>query len=150
MRGKPPFLINKGNHMRNIPAYAGKTYYPHKPGWYIAEHPRVCGENHEQVLHDRKHCGTSPRMRGKQALLSSPVLPPRNIPAYAGKTIIYGISRTLVPEHPRVCGENLGTISAQVLTRGTSPRMRGKHLRESPSSTKPGNIPAYAGKTHRM
>ena len=86
MRGKRVPDINELSHMRNIPAYAGKT-----PGRGLnhnqsAEHPRVCGENHQQAHTDLTYAGTSPRMRGKLVRLPCQLSAMRNIPAYAGKT----------------------------------------------------------------
>ena len=91
--------------------------------------------------------GTSPRMRGKRTL---PVLRAkwhRNIPAYAGKTIIPYLGRVKNSEHPRVCGENCLLMRLFLSLGGTSPRMRGKliTLQLQPSQVR--NIPAYAGKT---
>ena len=50
--------------------------------------------------------GTSPRMRGKRANSTYDQLKPRNIPAYAGKTMARNGFMAMTAEHPRVCGEN--------------------------------------------
>ena len=70
--------------------------------------------------------GTSPRMRGKQAAGTPNNPTTRNIPAYAGKTIIGMNYSSLFPEHPRVCGENPARPLLLFMLSGTSPRMRGK------------------------
>ena len=57
--------------------------------------------------------------------------------------------RKLIPEHPRVCGENIFDGVAPVGVEGTSPRMRGKHSYRHFPGAPARNIPAYAGKTHR-
>ena len=86
-------------------------------------------------------------MRGKPIDALTPVMPIRNIPAYAGKTTVAHARQPLQTEHPRVCGENGNTPQTGKMTSGTSPRMRGK---PAAGQIPPGfqrNIPAYAGKT---
>ena len=86
MRGKRTGPRTITNHLRNIPAYAGKTTtwmaFPERS----PEHPRVCGENSERDIQDSGKAGTSPRMRGKQQQTSPNGHCSGNIPAYAGKT----------------------------------------------------------------
>ena len=112
----------------DIPAYAGKTHSSDGVFAGAWEHPRVCGENKP-----RSRCwpcayGTSPRMRGKQRCVSGRNLLRRNIPAYAGKTPRWSKQCSTNTEHPRVCGENGGTLETTLLGKGTSPRMRGKPI----------------------
>ena len=76
--------------------------------------------------------------------------PPRNIPAYVGKTaIVTGLSAPAA-EHPRVCGENPWVPSCWASMAGTSPRMRGKHVDYGIDMFHQRNIPAYAGKTKSL
>ena len=130
MRGKRSnsnqFFIAYGN----IPAYAGKTCYRAQTGREFPEHPRVCGENLPYGLPLGIGDGTSPRMRGKHVPAISRARRIRNIPAYAGKTVMRAPT-----SHPRG---------------GTSPRMRGKRVLDSDPGTGYGNIPAYAGKTRSI
>ena len=86
-------------------------------------------------------------MRGKRILLRFFFLNLRNIPVYAGKTLVTRGANYGSREHPRVCGENAGSMMAQESVGGTSPRMRGKRQPGLLLLPKPGNIPAYAGKT---
>ena len=107
MRGKPPPQPRFSPHLRNIPAYAGKTTGAQSMTHTMGEHPRVCGENKRKTRNPSPPVGTSPRMRGKlksyllvnlmregtsprmRGKLDPPLLranPQRNIPAYAGKT----------------------------------------------------------------
>ena len=87
MRGKPHPHVGLVLGVRNIPAYAGKTI----AGTYIwrplAEHPRVCGENADNVVMPVFNAGTSPRARGKRPKAHRGRLVGRNIPACAGKTL---------------------------------------------------------------
>ena len=86
-------------------------------------------------------------MRGKLGAFHGRHILSGNIPAYAGKTIIYVPFNSYSTEHPRVCGENCGPLKHMLITVGTSPRMRGKLTREMLGNVILGNIPAYAGKT---
>ena len=147
MRGKPWTSDNTPTTIRNIPAYAGKTFINLKRNGIWEEHPRVCGENGNGDLGSLVKRGTSPRMRGKRRRGRHSSASTRNIPAYAGKTCCpagWGYCR---PEHPRVCGENALQTHTPRWGKGTSPRMRGKLRRRYPSRAGRRNIPAYAGKT---
>ena len=86
-------------------------------------------------------------MRGKLDRRTPPPFPSRNIPAYAGKTILAIAVATGVKEHPRVCGENRMLCFDVYYIMGTSPRMRGKQQRLPWWAGLLRNIPAYAGKT---
>ena len=91
--------------------------------------------------------GTSPRMRGKRGKQGYYLLRKRNIPAHAGKTLGVTLKSSIMPEHPRACGENSYKGSRWYNDRGTSPRMRGKHhILAAPGFCRR-NIPAHAGKT---
>ena len=90
------------------------------------EHPRVCGENVRAGQGRHAH--------------------DRNIPAYAGKTLVKPLICSPATEYPRVCEENLEFIGSLLNRVGTSPRMRGKPRRVLGPSVGRGNIPAYAGK----
>ena len=113
----------------------------------LMEHPRVCGENTGYTVGPGTLIGTSPRMRGKRATYPSPDSPIWNIPAYAGKTVVAVTIVFFLPEHPRVCGENVLPILQFRIDIGTSPRMRGKQSSFFTQSLQTRNIPAYAGKT---
>ena len=112
-----------------------------------AEHPRVCGENVIPTSERPELMGTSPRMRGKPDDDVIEAVQKRNIPAYAGKTIVLRLGRRPAPEHPRVCGENDEAFKLANADGGTSPRMRGKLRQYFLRHRGLRNIPAYAGKT---
>ena len=132
---------------RNIPAYAGKTVAVRHVQHVKPEHPRVCGENAQVTSWCLDGGGTSPRMRGKHVSGYGVFDKERNIPAYAGKTLLPPLHKRLEQEHPRVCGENRMIPRSATFTLGTSPRMRGKLDYNPRSQIKFRNIPAYAGKT---
>ena len=148
MRGKLQAGRGRKIRERNIPAYAGKTMLALVTAIGGAEHPRVCGENTAGSDFTGVQGGTSPRMRGKRKAMKTLVRNSRNIPAYAGKTLVVGNRKAVHREHPRVCGENGIQQILNVTIMGTSPRMRGKRYRKSGLTTLMRNIPAYAGKTN--
>ena len=91
--------------------------------------------------------GSSPRIRGKPVLDVAVVFGAGLIPAHTGKT-------TGAPEvpakgwaHPRAYGENRGVPLLLRRRRGSSPRIRGKLLRNRRSGRVNGLIPAHTGKT---
>ena len=92
--------------------------------------------------------GSSPRMRGKPPRVREHDYRSRLIPAHAGKTSEIVAVSYAGKAHPRACGENpQGKLIAEK-SRGSSPRMRGKHLRIKGESPSLGLIPAHAGKTN--
>ena len=86
-------------------------------------------------------------MRGKVFISSAADAAAGITPAYAGKS--YGVcgALTMRQDHPRLCGEKLGTIVYLVVVLGSPPPMRGKDSEESLNSTVFGITPAYAGKS---
>ena len=150
MRGKHQSRVRGGTGKRNIPAYAGKTTTAGMVSMPAAEHPRVCGENVIPTSERPELMGTSPRMRGKPDDDVIEAVQKRNIPAYAGKTIVLRLGRRPAPEHPRVCGENDEAFKLANADGGTSPRMRGKRGGAISRILLERNIPAYAGKTSRV
>ena len=72
----------------------------------------------------------------------------RFIPAYAGNTLSGSDSRRNKPVHPRVCGEHNGSLNAEPMWNGSSPRMRGTPRVRSLPDRRHRFIPAYAGNTH--
>ena len=114
------------------------------------EHPRVRGENYSFDAAYRAGLGTSPRARGKLVLGTKPDTYPGNIPACAGKTQQRARHSQLMPEHPRVRGENLGAADGRLGAVGTSPRARGKLMLHIENVGFHRNIPACAGKTKTL
>ena len=100
--GKPILSPTHGN----IPAHAGKTEGEHGLVLKGEEHPRARGENLLTGVRSMYSGGTSPRTRGKLPVLDPYCLPPRNIPAHAGKTYRPRRLHCRPGEHPRARGEN--------------------------------------------
>ena len=107
------------------------------------------GENPHTAVKPIRTNGTSPRARGKHSDANNQRGIYRNIPACAGKTHAEVLLSALIPEHPRVRGENYGCAVHDPHHRGTSPRARGKHNCFDRPLVSNRNIPACAGKTGR-
>ena len=71
----------------------------------------------------------------------------RLIPACAGKTSTASSKASKTWAHPRVCGENALVACFTTLSRGSSPRVRGKRRDNLRRYQERGLIPACAGKT---
>ena len=94
-----------------------------------------------------RNIGSSPQVRGKHLELRVPFAAFRLIPAGAGKTPSLTITPACTAAHPRRCGENgLKTPDGKVKS-GSSPQVRGKHVRGFGYEEMSRLIPAGAGKT---
>ena len=114
------------------------------------DHPRVCGEHSVLLCFFEFGLGSSPRMRGTPSPPGRRVSGLGIIPAYAGNTPQAETSSARSRDHPRVCGEHCRGVPADLLGRGSSPRMRGTRIVSVSRPDKPGIIPAYAGNTVRL
>ena len=86
VRGKPIRHRPPPARRRLIPARAGKTSSRSTPMTRMPAHPRACGENLPQQGQRMPWVGSSPRVRGKRAVVITNVFQARLIPARAGKT----------------------------------------------------------------
>ena len=130
-----------------IPACAGKTPGPPSTSRARWAHPRVCGENDNATALQCARHGSSPRVRGKLDERGLDALPPRLIPACAGKTPRPRCGTSSPGAHPRVCGENPNPATFTWTCGGSSPRVRGKPSWGSTAAPSSRLIPACAGKT---
>ena len=136
--------------MRLIPAWAGKTPTRESSAGPRPAHPRVGGENSRRIDREAAVDGSSPRGRGKRLDDGFDLGEGRLIPAWAGKTRPKRPTRTWLPAHPRVGGENNWLPADYARLAGSSPRGRGKRWAQQASSCGEGLIPAWAGKTVRV
>ena len=130
-----------------IPAHAGNT--PSFLLLYVqyGDHPRACGE-HAMLPGSRRHgWGSSPRMRGTQALRFGRPTDMGIIPAHAGNTRSFSPASPVPQDHPRACGEHSVRHSKRSAILGSSPRMRGTLSESNPHLTINRIIPAHAGNT---
>ena len=125
MRGAHKHLGEGGRIDGIIPAYAGSTSYVIARPQPSRDHPRVCGEHASSNLSATKGAGSSPRMRGALPDSFSAIFGAGIIPAYAGSTPLPPKPFTPARDHPRVCGEHVGSQFLGKIVEGSSPRMRG-------------------------
>ena len=87
-------------------------------------------------------------MRGAPNLHIVRVYLTRIIPADAGSTFPFPPYHWLTGDHPRGCGEHLGSSGINLTLSGSSPRMRGAPTLWLALAVLVGIIPADAGSTH--
>ena len=86
VRGKPLRCHVRRVDHRLIPACAGKTVATFPIASRNGAHPRVCGENTQQLRLAHPQQGSSPRVRGKPMSATTTSRLTGLIPACAGKT----------------------------------------------------------------
>ena len=133
--------------LRIIPAYAGNTFWSMWSSRSSGDHLRLRGEHDTRFQLERGIEGSSPLTRGTRVSLSIISAPPGIIPAYAGNTPRWRISRSCVQDHPRLRGEHIIGIISHRASAGSSPLTRGTLIVAYLRLVDPGIIPAYAGNT---
>ena len=149
MRGTPAWWRCRRGQGGLIPTYAGNTCQSVKGLNPDGAHPHVCGEHTTGVLSLFIKRGSSPRMRGTQQFLHNTSLQNGLIPTYAGNTRPGRFRWRFWRAHPHVCGEHSGPFPPLLVTRGSSPRMRGTPNILQQGLPLTGLIPTYAGNTGR-
>ena len=91
--------------------------------------------------------GSPPRMRGKLTPAAVDQYGNGITPADAGKTGFCTCGAACTGDHPRGCGENCMMWNPLIMTKGSPPRMRGKHLKSRGFRRRTRITPADAGKT---
>ena len=167
MRGKLEVKEFKSTATRIIPAHAGQTSTLGMTVVRPSDHPRACGANlfdsssSTHAVGSSRACGangvwgvfnirghgSSPRMRGKPAVIYPRLGARRIIPAHAGQTEKSHQKQWFAPDHPRACGANKGAFAQTLSADGSSPRMRGKPEHRHPGHGHRRIIPAHAGQT---
>ena len=130
-----------------IPAHAGKTSRASRTHSRTWAHPRSRGENRRFRRSYVMGFGSSPLTRGKRLGDQARRLPPRLIPAHAGKTPVGPTKPPKTAAHPRSRGENITQQSNGYGSLGSSPLTRGKPGRGLGDQARGRLIPAHAGKT---
>ena len=147
VRGKHSRGGGADHFSRLIPARAGKTCGGARSRSPPGAHPRACGENDGGFVAPLVVEGSSPRVRGKRALVLDCDFEGRLIPARAGKTFVGCTSSPSGSAHPRACGENVALSVRRTARAGSSPRVRGKRYIDAGDTGAARLIPARAGKT---
>ena len=125
MRGALCANLALGIRVGIIPADAGSTLASRMANYFAEDHPRGCGEHPWGGAGNDEPEGSSPRMRGAQAIIPMIGLPSRIIPADAGSTGKLQRPDHVGQDHPRGCGEHRSGCQRKQGRRGSSPRMRG-------------------------
>ena len=146
-RGKLRLVHWPTRQLRLIPAHAGKTCGPPRPGPSAPAHPRSRGENSFSIPYRADMAGSSPLTRGKLSSCVRVQADPGLIPAHAGKTLIPALAGVLAGAHPRSRGENDDIRRTPAPVKGSSPLTRGKRVAGRPQLRADRLIPAHAGKT---
>ena len=93
---------------------------------YVAEdHPRACGVYYRDPVYTPVACGSSPRVRGLLHDIGDKIEEIRIIPARAGFTARVTVRKMWKLDHPRACGVYLTGLYCDVVSTGSSPRVRG-------------------------
>ena len=150
MRGKVWHGVALADGHRITPAYAGKSCIYRSTTSISWDHPRVCGEKLDRMLHHRRMTGSPPRVRGKGAHKPVRLLDGGITPAYAGKSSRARLRCRCTWDHPRVCGEKNGLGTKICSSPGSPPRMRGKVPRNLTDYQTRRITPAYAGKRRAL
>ena len=147
MRGKLSCVFESLIVCRITPAGAGKTISYQPMPRQSEDHPRRCGENTDSGRICCCYVGSPPQVRGKLGDKSNQSAPFGITPAGAGKTEPATVCVSFFQDHPRRCGENVSSIAALLLFRGSPPQVRGKHAFKRGFGGCNRITPAGAGKT---
>ena len=127
LRGTLIFVVLFRILERFIPAFAGNILYGARRPYPRAVHPRVCGEHVRTQKASVISIGSSPRLRGTSHPRVRPAAVERFIPAFAGNISSPFYFSSVLPVHPRVCGEHSPHCRQNFCTAGSSPRLRGTY-----------------------
>ena len=130
-----------------IPAGAGLTGISKLPMWQIRDHPRGCRAHTYDANTSARVWGSSPRVRGSQGCVDVMEGFTGIIPAGAGLTSVRSNFQKSPWDHPRGCGAHPPSGCTIRAILGSSPRVRGSHLRGIARVPCRGIIPAGAGLT---
>ena len=111
---------------RFTPAYAGTIRYHAIRHLQCQVHPRVCGDDPQSFEATQKCQGSPPHVRGRWKKKICCMGSQRFTPACTGT--IFSLLLKIVNEkgHPRVCGDDLPSVSLRRRCTGSPPRMRGR------------------------
>jgi len=145
VRGTADSAESYDARIRITPACAGNSCTRTCTRAWPGDHPRVCGEQPHVVCQPVALMGSPPRVRGTGSdakPLSSLV---RITPACAGNSFAFTRGDLNMRDHPRVCGEQVVSVSTCVLWLGSPPRVRGTATLHQPLLGVPGSPPRVRG-----
>ena len=126
MRGKVFVDITTRICYRITPACAGKRNHEDPNQKFCKDHPRLCGEKHNNFTFIFSLEGSPPLVRGKVPFFLFLSLSIRITPACAGKRLQNHRIRYISEDHPRLCGEKRPRITDFKPVVGSPPLVRGK------------------------
>ena len=132
---------------RITPACAGKTRSFKIVRVELPDHPRMRGEDKKVTKEGFQISGSPPHARGRPALLFRRFPDFGITPACAGKTQSAPSARSATPDHPRMRGEDRGSMRAGLSVQGSPPHARGRLRPLRRTGLSRGITPACAGKT---
>ena len=128
------------------PACAGKSTPWGKRVTPERDHPRVRGEENDEMTTEEDEEGSPPRARGRGRAPPCTSSPSGITPACAGKSTARRLCRLASPDHPRVRGEEWKVNFPVGKTEGSPPRARGRVHGLVCHGAATGITPACAGK----
>ena len=147
-RGRPEMVVGGARRHRITPACAGKTPFRRKRRRFLADHPRMRGEDLELVREVPCIPGSPPHARGRHPHVREVGGRPFRIaPACAGKTKELRLLPTPTSDHPRMRGEDPTGCPSTMWFPGSPPHARGRPARRSAKRNAARITPACAGKT---
>ena len=126
MRGEVLQLKHELARAGIIPAGAGRSKSVWPSASRMRDHPRGCGEKQAFRRAEPRFEGSSPRVRGEGLLPVDTKTREGIIPAGAGKRLARRLRPSAPRDHPRGCGEKRSRMELMAMSRGSSPRVRGK------------------------
>ena len=150
VRGARSGLVRGSVSPGIIPACAGSTDSHCRPQESSRDHPRMCGEHHVLFYIYVDKWGSSPHVRGALGVTTGVVAMIGIIPACAGSTRTPLMTRCMIRDHPRMCGEHCSSSANRSASPGSSPHVRGAHWLAPLRRISAGIIPACAGSTIRF
>ena len=130
---------------RIIPACAGDALSRETAKLSASDHPRVCGGRERVPAPLDTVTGSSPRVRGTLFVDPRRRCLDRIIPACAGDAGLRALVQASFADHPRVCGGRLAENGTSNPHAGSSPRVRGTHVKWQLGRRRERIIPACAG-----
>ena len=146
-RGRLLQHVKPDIHCRITPACAGKTPPTRQTRYPLSDHPRMRGEDFGFFSYRVGQGGSPPHARGRQRGREMSYVPIRITPACAGKTSSSRKCRWASMNHPRMRGEDHGSLRVQQPVVGSPPHARGRRAAQTAARPDQRITPACAGKT---
>ncbi len=147
IRGKHTMQPENPTDPWSIPAHTGQTRSRISGSLLHEVYPRAYGANPRGSRSMRPVRGLSPRIRGKQSTPWRARWTTGSIPAHTGQTVLPWCRLSNSWVYPRAYGANAVAPLRHFVSKGLSPRIRGKPTRDRRSQRRSRSIPAHTGQT---